>query len=228
MAGGALTGAVQAGRDGGEPMPLRLIVLETTGALFAGRDPIGEVLVPFARERGCVLSVRQIADLYLARAVGGMSAADFWTGLGLAGDPMLLDDVYARRFELADQVLAFLTQANQRGVAVAAVGDDVPEWTAVFRQRFRLDGLIGTWVSSAEVGVRVPHPALLEAVERATGYPPRASMVIGATRSLLDAARRLGYRTTHYNPGPDDPESDHPVLRTFADRGRPAQGTPAA
>jgi hypothetical protein len=213
---------------GPEPGPLRLIVLETTGALLAGRDPIGDELVPFARERGCVLSVRQVADLYLARAVGGMSSADFWSGLGLAGDPMLLDDVYARRFELTDQVLAFLTQANQRGVAVAAVGDDVPEWTAVFRQRFRLDGLIGTWVSSAEVGVRVPHPALLEAVERATGYPPRASMVIGASRSLLDAARRLGYRTIQYNPGPDDPESDHPVLRTFADRGRPAEGTPAA
>jgi FMN phosphatase YigB (HAD superfamily) len=157
-----------------------------------------------------------------------MSAEEFWAGLGLAGDPMLLDDVYARRFELIDQVLAFLTQANQRGVAVAAVGDDVPEWTAVFRQRFKLDGLIGTWVSSAEVGVRVPHPALLEAVERATGYPPRASMVIGTTRSLLDAARRLGYRTIQYNPGPDDPESDHPVLRTFADRGRSAEGTPAA
>lgn len=213
--------------SGSRAKSLRLIVIETTGALFAARDPVGDVLVPFARERGCVLSVRQIADVYLARAVGGMSAVDFWTGLGLTGDPMLLDDVYARRFELTDDVLTFLSQARQRGVSVAAVGDDVPEWTAVFRQRFRLDGMISAWVSSAEVGVRVPHPALLEAVERATGYPPAASMVIAGTRALLDTARRLGFRTIQYNPGPDDPESDHPVLRTFADRGRANDPSPA-
>ena len=149
------------------PGSLRLIVIETTGALLAGKDPVGDALVPFSRERGCVLSIRQIADLYLARSVGGMSPGDFWSGLGLTGDPTLLDDNYARRFELTDHVVAFLAQARRRGVNVAALGDDVPEWTSVFRQRFKLDPLVGTWISSAEVGVRVPHPALLEAVRRA-------------------------------------------------------------
>lgn len=206
---------------------LSLIVIETTGALLTGRDPVGDVLVPFCRERGCVLSVRQIADLYLARVVGGMSSADFWTGLGLPGDPMLLDDAYARRFELTDHVTAFLSQARSRGVSVAAVGDDVPEWTSVYRQRFKLDGLIGSWVCSAEVGVRVPHPALLESTEKATGVAPAQAMVIAASRSLLDAAGRLGYRTVQYNPGPDDPDSEHPVLRSFAERGRPTASSSA-
>ncbi len=218
---------------GGAPSPgsdrgLALIVIETTGALLKDREPVADVLVPFARERGCVLSVRQIADLYLARVVGGMPAGEFWGRLGLTGDPVLLDDVYARRLELSDDVLAFLSRARQRGVTVAAVGDDVPEWTSVLRQRFRLDGLVGLWISSAEVGVRVPHPGLLEAVERATRLQPGNAMVIGASRPLLDVARRNGYRTIHYNPGPDDPESDHPVLRSFADRSKPPQGTPAA
>ena len=49
--------------------------------------------------------------------------------------------------------------------------------------------------------------------------------MIASSRSLLDAAGRAGYRTVHYNPGPDDPESDHPVLRSFAERGRPAEAT---
>lgn len=203
---------------------MAFIVIETTGALVAGRDPVGEVLVPFARERGCVQSVRQIADLYLARVVGGISSGDFWSGLGLTGDASLLDDNVARRFELTAHVVEFLSLARQRGVSIVALGDDVPEWTAVLRPRFGLDGLIGTWVSSAEVGVRVPHPALLEAVERATALMPGQAMMIGTTRSLLDGAARLGYRTVQYNPGPDDPDSEHPVLRSFAER----SGTPAA
>ncbi|MCC6434992.1 MAG: hypothetical protein IT196_08195 [Acidimicrobiales bacterium] len=201
---------------------LRLIVIETSGALLTGRDPVGDVLVPFCRERGCVLSVRQIADLYLSRVVGTTSAADFWSELGLSGDPVLLDDGFARRFELTDHVVGFLSQARQRGVAVAALGDDVPEWTGVHRQRFKLDGLIATWICSAEVGVRIPHPGLLEAAERTTGVAADQAMLIAASRSLLDAAARRGYRTVQYNPGPDDPDSDHPVLRSFAERGRPA------
>lgn len=224
------TGAVTAG--GGIPATgdrgLALIVIETTGALLKDREPVADVLVPFARERGCVLSVRQIADVYLARVVGGMRPSEFWGRLGLSGNPVLLDDVYARRLELSDDVLAFLSRARQRGVIVAALGDDVPEWTSVLRQRFRLDGLVGLWVSSAEVGVRVPHPGLLEAVERASKMQPVNGMVIAASRQLLDVAKRNGYRTIHYNPGPDDPESDHPVLRSFADRSKPTQGTPAA
>ena len=200
---------------------MAFIVIETTGALVAGRDPVGEIVVPFARERGCVQSVRHIADLYLGRVVGGISPGDFWGGLGLTGDAGLLDDNVARRFELTAHVVEFLGQARRRGVSIVALGDDVPEWTAVLRARFGLDGLIGTWVSSAEVGVRVPHPALLEAVERATALLPDQAMMIGTTRSLLDAATRLGYRTVQYNPGQDDPDSEHPVLRSFAERTGP-------
>ncbi|MEZ5231315.1 MAG: hypothetical protein R2749_01175 [Acidimicrobiales bacterium] len=221
------TPAAPASGSGAGRKGLRLIVIETSGALLAGRDPVAEHLVPFCRERGCVLSVRQIADLYVSRAVGTTAPADFWQELGLSGDPMLLDDAYARRFELTDHVVAFLSQARNRDVAVAAIGDDVPEWTAVHRQRFKLDGLIAHWISSAEVGVRLPHPGLLEAVERTTGVAPEQSMLIGASRALLDAAARRGYRTVHYNPGPDDPDSEHPVLRTFAERGRPMP-SPAA
>ncbi|MEZ5264657.1 MAG: hypothetical protein R2755_23395 [Acidimicrobiales bacterium] len=221
------TPAAPASGSGAGRKGLRLIVIETSGALLAGRDPVAEHLVPFCRERGCVLSVRQIADLYVSRAVGTTAPTDFWQELGLSGDPMLLDDAYARRFELTDHVVAFLSQARNRDVAVAAIGDDVPEWTAVHRQRFKLDGLIAHWISSAEVGVRLPHPGLLEAVERTTGVAPEQSMLIGASRALLDAAARRGYRTVHYNPGPDDPDSEHPVLRTFAERGRPMP-SPAA
>ena len=206
---------------------LSLIIIETTGALVAGRDPLGDGLMAFARERGCVLSARQVGELYLARSVGGLSGADFWGGLGLTGDPMLLDDTYARRFELTIHVVDFLAQARERGVRVAALGDDVPEWTSVFRQRFKLDGLITSWISSAEVGVRVPHPALLEAAARATGVAPAQTMVIAASRPLLDSASRLGYRTVHYNPGLDDPESDHPILRTFAERARSVEAPSA-
>jgi len=209
-----------ASRNGGSG--LGLIVIETSGALFVQRDAVEQVLVPFCRERNCALSVRQIGELYRQRLVGARPTAEFWAGLGLSGDPMLLDDALARRFDLSDHVITFLQQARRRGVTVVVVGDEVPEWTTVYRQRFKLDGLVASWVCSAEVGVRVPHPALIEAAQRLGGVAPSRAMVISAEPALLDTARRLGFRTVLYHPGAGDPDSDHAVLRTFAERGRPA------
>jgi hypothetical protein len=194
---------------------LRLLVLETAGVLFEVADPVSELLVPHVRARGSTASAAEIKDWYVARVVGGLPAAEFWAGLGILGDPMLLDDTYARRYELSPDILGFLHSAAERGLEVAALGDEVPEWTGVFRQRFGLDDVIGAWVSSGEVGVRPPHPALLESAWRATGFPARNAMVIARSGPLLDAARRQGARTVQYVPGEDGGSGDHPVLRSF-------------
>jgi len=209
---------------GGSGVGLGLIVIETAGALLRPHAVVGDALVPFVRNRGCTLAARSIADRYAARMVGACGAAEFWASLELSGDPVLLDDAFARGFELSEHVVSFLVQARDRGVMVLAVGDDVPEWTTVYRQRFRLDGLVAGWVCSADLGVRVPHPGLFDAVRRAAPVSPSRSMVIAATTGLLDTAARLGYRTVQYHPGAGDPEGEHPVLRTFAERGRSGAG----
>jgi FMN phosphatase YigB (HAD superfamily) len=209
---------------GGSGAGLGLIVIETAGALLRPHDVVGDALVPFVRNRGCTLAARSIADRYAVRTVGACDAAEFWASLELSGDPVLLDDAFARGFELSEHVVSFLTQARDRGVTVLAVGDDVPEWTTVYRQRFRLDGLVAGWVCSADLGVRVPHPGLFDAVRRTAPVAPSRAMVIAATTGLLDTAARFGYRTVQYHPGAGDPEGEHPVLRTFAERGRSGAG----
>lgn len=195
---------------------LQLLVIETSGVLFASADPVTDLLAPYARARGSTQATSQINDWYVARIVGGLPAADFWLGLGVPGDAVLLDDGYARRYELAPDIIDFLHQARDRGLEVVAVGEEVPEWVQVFRQRFGLDDVIGAWVSGADVGVRPPHAALLQAVARMTGTPPHSTMVIGRSIAMLDLARRRGSRTVQYAPDLDLPTGDHPVLRSFA------------
>ena len=208
--------------DGG----LGLIVIEANGALLSGIDPCEDVLVPFCRAHGAQRSERQIADLYRARVLGKRNATAFWAELGVSGDSRLLDDAYAGRFELSAHVVSFLDKARRRGVFVAVVGDGAPEWNLMLRQRFALDGLIGAWISSAELGVRVPHPDFFEALRRISAVSPERSTVIAANRPLLDTAERLGFRTVQYNPGHDDPHSDHAVLRSFADGARSDPSAP--
>ncbi len=201
-----------------EPRPaggLRLLVVETSGALFSAADVVNDLLVPHARARGSMLTPSQLADWYVARVVGGLPAADFWMGVGIMGAPVLLDDAFARRYELSDDIESFLRQARSRGLELAAVGEEVPEWVGVFRQRFGLDELINWWVSASELGVRPPHPGLLQAVARTTGVPAEQSMLIARSVSLLDAARRLGFRTVQYAPDLTVPSGGHPVLRSF-------------
>jgi FMN phosphatase YigB (HAD superfamily) len=136
--------------------------------------------------------------------------------LGVLGDPMLLDDAYARRYELSPDVVDFLHQAVSRGMDVVTIGDEVPEWVGLFRQRYGLDEVISAWVCSGEVGVRPPHPALVQAALRVTGCPPGSAMVIARSLRLLDAARRLGCRTVQYLPDETAALGEHPLLRTFA------------
>jgi phosphoglycolate phosphatase-like HAD superfamily hydrolase len=214
----APAGVVNAGnRSGGlGGGGLRLLLIETAGVLFDVVDPVTDLLVPYVRARGSALSARQIDDWYVARVVGGLPAGDFWAGLGIVGDPMLLDDSYARRYELSPDIIEFLRSAGERGLEVAALGDEVSEWVGVFRQRHRLDEVVGAWISSGEVGVRPPHPALLRAVWRATGFAPEESLVVGRNVPLLDVAASQGARTVQYAPTDDPATSAHPVLRSFA------------
>lgn len=195
---------------------LRLLVIETAGVLFSTQDPVADLLAPYARARGSTQATSQINDWYIARIVGGLSARDFWLGLGVPGDPVLLDDGYARRYELAPDIVEFLHQATGRGLEVVAVGEELSEWVQVFRQRFGLDDTISSWVSGADVGVRPPHAALLQAVARATATPPESTMVIGRSTEMLDIAAERGSRTVQYAPDLETPTGGHPVLRSFA------------
>jgi len=168
------------------------------------------------RARGSTLSSAEVNDSYVSRVVGGLPAAEFWAGLGILGDPMLLDDSYARRYELSPDIDEFLGQAIGRGMDVVALGEEAPEWVGVFRQRFALDQLISAWVTSSDVGVRPPHPALVQAALRAAGSAPGAAMVIARNLRLLDGARRLGCRTVQYLPEDTAALGDHPLLQSFA------------
>lgn len=194
---------------------LRLLVLETAGVLFDVEDPVTELLVPHVRARNSTVSESQILDWYVARVVGGVAPEEFWAGLDVIGDAMLLDDSYARRYELSPDILEFLRGAAERGLEVATLGDEVPEWTGVFRQRFGLDEVVGAWISSGEVGVRPPHSALLEAAWRTTGFGPANAMVIARSAALLDTAQKLGARTVQYAPDESVPAGNHPQLRSF-------------
>jgi hypothetical protein len=210
MSGRAPAAAEVSGNSG-----LRLLVIETAGILFDVQDPVTELLMPHVRSRNSTVGDAEIRDWYVARVVGGVPPEEFWGGLDVFGDAMLLDDSYARRYELSPDILEFLRGAAERGLEVATLGDEVPEWTGVFRQRFGLDEVIGAWVSSGEVGVRPPHPALLEMTWRTAGFAPENAMVIARSVPLLDIAHKLGARTVQYAPNDAVPAGAHPQLRSF-------------
>ena len=198
---------------------LQVVALDAAGVLFAGSDPVNDRLVPYARSRGCTLSAGQIGDWYVARVVGGLAAGDFWTGLGVSGDPLALDNGYSGRYELNADVEDFLRQARDRGLEVVVIGDEIPEWTTPARQRFVLDGLVGTWLTSSELGVRLPHGAFFDAIVKDASVSPSGAMVMSRHVPVLDAAKSRGLRTVQFLPNSAAAPGDHAALRTFARSG---------
>lgn len=195
---------------------LRAVVLDAVGTIVRVDDVFEEIVLPFAREQGSTLTRDSVLDQYVARTLGATSSASFWSALGIHRDPQVLDDAFIRRLPLGDGITDFLFQARAKSLLVGAVANDAADWSARFRQLHELDPMINPWVTSAEVGTRLPNPAMLDTVQRALGVPPQATLLIGSRADVLDLARERGYRTVRYaDNGTVAPGSTHPVLRSF-------------
>src|SRR5690606_16241590 len=131
---------------------------------------------------------------------GRIGSADVWRALGAEGDPAELDAAFVSRFTLDPQVVEMVTVMGRRGIGVAAISDDVAEWSSLLRRRFGLEAFVDPWVVSAEVGALTPSLALLEEVVQRAGVPATNCMVLDADLARLEAAKRLGMSTVLIGP----------------------------
>ncbi|MEZ5229659.1 MAG: hypothetical protein R2710_24245 [Acidimicrobiales bacterium] len=64
-----------------------VVALDGMGVLYRQGDDINQLLVPFVRQRGSEVSHDKIVARARAMSLGRITAAEFWAGVGLDGDP---------------------------------------------------------------------------------------------------------------------------------------------
>ncbi|MEQ8719491.1 MAG: HAD-IA family hydrolase [Acidimicrobiales bacterium] len=224
----ASAGAARAGGAGAAPHPrtasrgasargperrLRLVVVDALTVLHRVGDEPADALVPFAREQGSEVSEVDIAEAHRQATLGRIGTAQLWEACGVAGDPSVLDGQYLSRIPMTPGVRDFLSQLHRMGIPVAAVTNDVADWSRRLRDRSGLSQ-VHPWIVSAEVGVRKPDPGIYEALRRSTGVPFESCLMIDGRTASLDAAATLGMSTAWFttDESADDGGGHTPVV----------------
>lgn len=207
--------ADEAAADG--PVGLEMVVLGGPGATFGVRDQVDE-LVAFARANGSTLEYPRIAERYTEASRGGLSTAELWEALGVAGDPAALDAEMLGRYALTPGLREFVVRARDRGYRVAYLGDGPSAWAAQLRRTFLLDDLVEPWVVSAEIGAVLPSIAMFEGLRRISSVDPPSCLLIDDRLRVLEAARELGFGTAWFTPsGRSNEAPGHSIIRSFSD-----------
>ncbi len=194
----------------------RVVALDGMGVLYREGDDVRELLVPFARERGSTVAEEDIVVKARQLSLGRMTPADFWSVIGVDGDPNELDAAYLAMHQLMPGVVKYLRNLRDSGVKAACITNDAAAWAMKLRAGHSLEGLVDPWVISGSVGVRKPDPPLFEVLRRVTGEAPASILIIDDDLDNLDAAGELGFGTAWFTA--DGERSDargHDLFRSF-------------
>jgi HAD superfamily hydrolase (TIGR01549 family) len=97
-------------------------------------------------------------------------------------------------FEIYDDAAPVLTELGARGYVLGAISNSHRS-LAAFTQHFKLDGLIGITISSAEHGYMKPHRSIFEAAMLRAGVEPGHSVMVGdSLKADIEGARAAGMR----------------------------------
>ncbi len=207
-----------------KPSPL-VIVLDAMGVIYRNGDDVGELLIPFLREKGCRLPIAAIEEVYHAHSLGRGEHDSLWTACGIAGNAESLDAEYLGRHRLTEGLKEFLAGLRRRGLRVSCLSNDIAGWSRWLREKHALTGAIESWTISAEVGCRKPDAGIYQAMLSVMKVDPVDCLFLDDRPRNLETAKNLGMRTLLFGPGgkPSDSGS-HVWVSSFAEAMREIDG----
>lgn len=185
--------AIGAGPD--EPASrskVALVVLHGNGVVFAHRDEVTEVLVPFVASRDGEHDLAMVRAAYDDACRGRIDTGELWRVLGVEGGVDDLDEAYVATYEVNADLDVFLSAMTRRSTPVACLIDGVVDWCALAHHRHDLVESIDPWLISGGIGTALPDEAAVVAMERATGVEAARWLFVSADAASVAVARRRG------------------------------------
>ena len=139
------------------------LVLDAMGVMYQPADDVADLLIPYARAKGCGRSDAEITQLYRAASRGSIDSATLWARLGFAEDATSLDREFSAAYTVTDGLGDLLRWCADAGIDVACISNDLGEWAAIRARHFGLSNALVSWTISATVGARKPEMAICQA-----------------------------------------------------------------
>ncbi len=201
--------------EAGEARP-RVVALDGLGVLYGRGDGMSRALIPFARERASRVTDDEIEAKSRLLELGRITTGEFWSSIGVDGDPGQIDADYLAQLQLTPGVVKYLRSLRDKEVRIACIANEPTEWASRLRVSHSLDGLIDPWVISGAVGVRKPDRSIFEVLRRTTGEQPGSILVVDDDLDVLDGARELGFATAWFSAdATKELARDHGIIRNF-------------
>jgi HAD superfamily hydrolase (TIGR01509 family) len=180
----------------------RCVVLDAMGVIFAARDDVAELLVPFVRAQGGAQDSRIVESAYLAASLGEIDPDTFWQRVGLAPD---VEPAYLRSHRLTPGALEFLAKASAANLPVWCLSNDVARWSKQIRRTLAVEPLLTGAVISSDAHIRKPDRGIYERLLAETGLRPSEVLFVDDRESNVRSAAALGIRSIEFE-GPRDYE----------------------
>ena len=104
-----------------------ILVLDAMDVMYQPADDVADLLIPFARTKGCDRSDAEITQLYRAASRGSIDSAALWARLGFAEDTTTLDREIAAAYTVTDDLGDVLRWCAAAGIDVACISNDLAE-----------------------------------------------------------------------------------------------------
>jgi putative hydrolase of the HAD superfamily len=197
------------------------------GVIFQAGDDVAELLIPFARRRGCTLDDSAITNVYRRCSLGQFSSAALWNELGLAGEVADLDPAYLSLHRVTAGLGAFLATMRAEGIPVGCLSNDVAEWSRQLRRMHGLEVRLILCIISGEVGARKPALAIYQCFIEAARVRPDECLFVDDRAANLDAACELGFHVVQFaQDSGTRSDAKYPCVSSFDELSAWLKGSP--
>lgn len=177
---------------------IKCVVLDAMGVIYQVGDDVGELLIPFLKSKGCLLSENKIQEAYIKCSRGEISSLEFWNEMGITNESLTIDHEYVNLHKLTEGIADFLIFLKNKGIRTACLTNDVNEWSILLRKNFNLEQYISYWLVSGEIGIRKPDKQIYLSLLKTLELKPEECLFIDDRLGNVNAAKNLGFHSIQY------------------------------
>lgn len=177
------------------------VIFDAMGVVFKVGDDVGELLVPFVRERNKYIMPGKISEMYRQASLGEISARMFWASLGLGELYPQIEKKYLDECLTLNEQFAGVAEELGETYNLAMLSNDIGEWSAYLRDKHDLNRYFKEAVISADVGQRKPSQEIFATLLARLGAVASDCVYIDDNEKNILGAQTLGIKTILFGAG---------------------------
>ncbi|MEG0486789.1 MAG: HAD-IA family hydrolase [Acinetobacter sp.] len=169
-----------------------IILLDAMGVIYQSGDDVGELLIPFIRDKGSKVAVDVIDNAYKRASLGLITANQFWEEVDISSE---FENEYLSLHKLSNGFNDFIQNAFRENLHFSCLSNDVSEWSKKLRSKFKLESFIDDWIISGDIGLRKPDPNIYLTASTFLKVAPEQILFVDDRLANVIAAKKVGFQT---------------------------------